>query len=65
MRFLRRHREASRRVPVAYFAVCITLMENTEENRRMVESWMGPERAVLEPVRMGLFAGKMDYRVKC
>lgn len=62
MRFLRRHREALSRIPVAYFTVCITLMEDTEENRRMVESWMEPVRALLEPVSMGLFAGKMDYR---
>lgn len=61
MRFLRRHREALSRVPVAYFVVCMTLMEDTEENRRLVESWMEPARAVREPVRMGLFAGKMDY----
>lgn len=61
IRFLRRHREALSRIPVAYFAVCIALMEDTEENRRMAASWMEPMRAVLEPVRMGLFAGKMDY----
>jgi menaquinone-dependent protoporphyrinogen oxidase len=61
MRFLRRHREALRRIPVAYFAVCIALMEDTEENRRLVESWMEPALALLEPVRVGLFAGKMDY----
>lgn len=62
MKFLQRHRESLSRVPVAYFTVCMTLMEDTEENRRMVESWMEPMRAILEPVRMGLFAGKMDYR---
>ncbi len=61
MRFLRRHREALSHIPVAYFAVCITLMEDTEENCRLVESWMEPARALLEPVRLGLFAGKMDY----
>lgn len=61
MRFLRRHREALSRIPVAYFVVCMTLMEDTEENRRLVESWMEPARAIREPVRMGLFAGKMDY----
>ncbi|RME32254.1 MAG: flavodoxin [Thermoflexia bacterium] len=61
MRFLRRHHTMLSRIPVAYFAVCITLMEDTEENRRLVESWMEPARALLEPVCMGLFAGKMDY----
>ncbi len=45
MRFLRRHRTMLSRIPVAYFAVCITRMEDTEKNRRLVESWMEPARA--------------------
>lgn len=61
LKLLRRHREPLSHIPVAYFVVCITLKEDTEENRRLVESWMAPVRAILEPARMGFFAGKMDY----
>lgn len=48
MKFLRRHRAALNRIPVAYFGVCMTMAEDTEENRRLVESWMEPVWAVLE-----------------
>ncbi len=61
VKFLKKHHEMLRGMPVAYFAVCLTMKEDTEENRRLVESWMKPALNVLEPVSVGLFAGRMDY----
>ncbi len=61
VKFLKTHREALSRIPVAYFTVCLTMQEDTEDHRRLVESWMEPARAIVPPVSVGLFAGRMDY----
>ena len=60
-KFVEQHREALSRVPVAYFLVCLTLREDTEENRRTVAAYLDPVREMLQPVDVGLFAGMMDY----
>ena len=59
--FVERHREALSRMPVAYFLVCLTLKENTEENRREVSAYLDPVCEMVQPVDVGLFAGAMDY----
>ena len=60
-KFVEKHRDALGRVPVACFLVCLTLSEDTEENRRTVAAYLDPVREVVQPVEMGLFAGVMDY----
>ena len=60
-KFVEKHRDALGRVPVALFTVCLTLSEDTEENRRTVAAYLDPVREVVQPVEMGLFAGVMDY----
>lgn len=60
-KFLEAHKTELSRIPTAFFTVCMTLHEETEQNRRKVEEFMQPVRAILEPVSLGLFAGKMDY----
>ena len=59
--FVERHRELLSRMPVACFAVCLTLKEDTEENRREVAAYLDPVRDLVQPVDVGLFAGVMDY----
>ncbi len=59
--FVEKHRGVLSQVPVAYFAVCLTLKEDTEENRREVAAYLDPVREVVQPVDVGLFAGVMDY----
>ena len=59
-RFVKRHRQALRRVPVAYFVVCLTMAEDTPENRQQAEGYLDPVRKAapdVEPVDIGLFAG--------
>jgi menaquinone-dependent protoporphyrinogen oxidase len=59
-RFVKRHRKALGRVPVAYFAVCLTMMEDTPENRKETLAYLDPLRRAapeVEPVDTGLFAG--------
>jgi menaquinone-dependent protoporphyrinogen oxidase len=60
LRFVKRHRQALSRVPVAYFVVCLTMAEDTPENRREAMSYLQPLRKAapeIEPVDIGLFAG--------
>lgn len=47
---------------VAYFVNCLTMKDDTEENHRAVTAYLDPLRALTEPVSMGLFAGKLDYK---
>jgi menaquinone-dependent protoporphyrinogen oxidase len=64
VQFVERHQEALRRMPVAYFLVCLTLKDDTEENRRTVAAYLDPLREQgpqVQPVDVGLFAGVMDY----
>ncbi len=59
-RFVRRHRQALSRVPVAYFVVCLTMAEDTPENRQTTLAYLDPLRKAapeVEPVDIGLFAG--------
>lgn len=63
--FLERHQAALNKVPVAYFVVCLTMTDDTEENRRTVETYVDQMREKapqVQPVDVGLFAGKMDYK---
>jgi menaquinone-dependent protoporphyrinogen oxidase len=63
--FLKMYQEALSRVPVAYFIVCMTMKDDTEENRRQVEAYVDAVREEIpqvQPVDVGLFAGAMDYK---
>ncbi len=61
VKFVEKHREPLSRVPVAYFSVCMTLQDDTEENRREVAGYIDPVREIVQPVTVGAFAGAMDY----
>jgi menaquinone-dependent protoporphyrinogen oxidase len=59
-RFVKRHRQALSHVPVAYFVVCLTMAEDTPENRQATLTYLDPLRRAapgVEPVDVGLFAG--------
>ena len=60
-KFVEAHRDVLSRVPVAYFTVCMTLQDDTEENRRTVAGYTDPVRGIVPPVDEGLFAGAMDH----
>jgi menaquinone-dependent protoporphyrinogen oxidase len=60
--FVETHQAVLSRIPTAYFTCCMTLHQDTPENRRKALSFMDPVREILEPVDIGAFAGKMDYR---
>jgi menaquinone-dependent protoporphyrinogen oxidase len=59
-RFVKRHGQALGHKPVAYFVVCLTMTEDTPENRRQAAAYLDPLRKAapeVEPVEIGLFAG--------
>ncbi|NOR83874.1 MAG: flavodoxin [Ardenticatenales bacterium] len=60
---LEAHREALSKIRVACFTVCLTLKDDTEENRRTVSAYLDPVRErvpQVRPVDVGLFAGKLQ-----
>jgi menaquinone-dependent protoporphyrinogen oxidase len=59
--FVKHHKAEMQKIPVAYFVVCMTLKDNTEENRKKANSFLDPLCAEITPMEKGLFAGKMDY----
>jgi menaquinone-dependent protoporphyrinogen oxidase len=61
VKFVETHQTILSKMPVAYFTVCMTLMEDSEENRREVTAYSDAARQLVQPVDVGMFAGAMDY----
>ena len=64
MVFLELHQEALVKVPVAYFIVCLTMKDDSEESRRRVAAYVDRMRQrvpQVQPVDVGLFAGVLNY----
>lgn len=62
-RFIEQHRAELREMPVAYFTVCMTLREDTPENREIVRRYHDPlvnDYADIRPFSIGMFAGQID-----
>lgn len=63
VRFLDHHRAELAQLPVAYFTMCLTMVDDSEENRRIVLAYMEPlllQAPEIKPVGLGLFAGSLD-----
>jgi menaquinone-dependent protoporphyrinogen oxidase len=61
--FLKERQQALRKIPTAYFIVCGTMREDTEENRRRASSYMDALRASapgVQPFAMELFGGRVE-----
>jgi menaquinone-dependent protoporphyrinogen oxidase len=59
-RFVKANRAALAEMPVAYFVVCLTMTEDTPENRKTARGYLDPLREAapaVEPVDVGLFGG--------
>jgi menaquinone-dependent protoporphyrinogen oxidase len=62
--FVEKNQQALGGVRVAYFLVCMTMGQDTAENRNEAETFLSPvlEAAPqVEPVAVGLFGGELDY----
>ena len=60
-KFLEKNKATLTQVPMAYFTVCMTLHEDTPENREEVKTFLDPVRAIMEPIDEGYFAGVADF----
>src|SRR5512133_295314 len=60
-KFVETNRSVLSQLPTVFFTCCMTLSEETEENRGKVLKYMDPIRSLVTPVAVGAFAGKMDY----
>jgi menaquinone-dependent protoporphyrinogen oxidase len=64
MEFVKTHQDKLSRVPVAYFVVCLTMKDDTVQNRRKALGYLEPLRKQfpqVKPAEIGLFAGAVDY----
>ena len=58
--FAKRHRQRLSEIPVAYFVVCLTMAEDTPENRKQTLGYLDPLRNAapeVQPLSIGLFGG--------
>lgn len=58
--FVEAHKDALSQRPTAFFTVCLTLHEDTPENRQTVHAYLDPVRAIFTPQAEGFFAGRMQ-----
>ena len=62
--YLHKHEAAISALPTAYFVVCLTMKDDTEENRRTVNGYLDvvrKETPAITPASIGLFAGSLIY----
>lgn len=59
--FVKFHADALRQIPVAYFAVSVTMREDTPANRQLVKHYLDPVCQIVKPVDIGLFGGALHY----
>jgi len=63
LRLLKKHHKALGQIPVAYFVVSLVMRKDTPINRAEANSYLKPmykEAAEVNPVSVGLLAGKYD-----
>lgn len=58
--FIERQQKELRRMPVAFFSVGMTVVDKTEDGYRRAEAAMDQVRLLVQPVEIGLFAGKLE-----
>jgi len=64
LNFVKANAEILRQIPVAYFMVCMTMRQPTEENRHKALSFLDPVLQTVpqvKPVDIAPFAGAMHY----
>ena len=60
VKFVKHHKAELEKLPLAYFLVCATMREDTPKHHDEVLAYLKPVRAIIEPLEIGLFAGKLD-----
>jgi menaquinone-dependent protoporphyrinogen oxidase len=62
IRFIKIHHEQLQKKSVAYFVVCMTLYQNTPENREKILLALEPVCQLVKPVDIGLFGGILERK---
>jgi menaquinone-dependent protoporphyrinogen oxidase len=62
LRFARRHADKLRKKTTAYFVTCITMKNDTPENREKARGFLQPLCQIKEPIGLGLFGGRLEYK---
>ena len=64
VKFLKENSGMLSKIPVAYFIVCMTMQNPTEDNRQKALAYLDPvlhSVPQIKPVKIGLFAGALHY----
>jgi menaquinone-dependent protoporphyrinogen oxidase len=61
-KLVEKHQAELAKMPVAFFTVCLTMKDPTEENCKAVAAYLDPLRQMIQPVSEGAFAGAVDYK---
>jgi menaquinone-dependent protoporphyrinogen oxidase len=62
--FVKDNQDILGRLPIAYFVVCLTMKDNTAENRSTAMAYLDPvrkEAPKIQPVAVGLFPGAINF----
>jgi menaquinone-dependent protoporphyrinogen oxidase len=59
--FVEENKEQLSKLRVAYFSICLTLRDDTPENRAKAVGYSESVRQIVKPTDEAHFAGKMDY----
>jgi menaquinone-dependent protoporphyrinogen oxidase len=59
--FVQRFQVELSQKPTAFFTVCLTMVDDTDGNRKKVVTYLDPVRDIVKPGKEGYFAGKLDY----
>ena len=62
MSFIERNQETLRNIPFSLFVVCLTMREDESCNRQTVRGYLDPVYKLVEPARLGLFAGALNSK---
>ncbi len=62
VKFVEAKKDALLKKPVAFFLVCLTMKDDTPENRKIASGYLDPAKAVVKPVGEGLFPGRVNYK---
>jgi menaquinone-dependent protoporphyrinogen oxidase len=60
VKFVARHQTRLAEIPTAFFTVCLTIKDKTDEACEKVQSFLAPVRAMHRPALEGFFAGRID-----
>ncbi len=61
-KFVEAHQAELQQKNFSAFFVCMTLKEDTEENRKTVNAYLDPVRALVQPASEGMFAGVLNAK---